>query len=301
MEMTAGMRSTLYINGSFVKPYIQPRLHVNYLIDKVSILKFAYSRHNQFVKLINVGGSADPSNIWVPATEEVQPSASDIMELCYERKLGDEFSFSGSAYYKLLHNIIAVANFFDALNPQNDWQAFTTTGSGSGYGIELMFQKNRGNFTGWLSYVMSKSYREFPDLYTEKFLFDFDRTHMVKMYIAFEVDDHWSFGANYVLGSGQLFTVPIGKFLDSEGILQLQYGALNNFRSQPYNRFDISIIKTRVRGGLNQTWKLYVYNVSRTRNPYSITALFEDSSLSNLRLERAFLRIIPGISYVVKF
>ena len=302
LYVIGGMRISMYLYDGFFRPFFQPRAHLSYLFeDGKTAFKAGYSRQNQFAKLLNIGGSGDPGNIWVPATEVARPGSSDIIEAGIERKLGEMYSVSFTGYYRMLNNIAAVENLGDAIDPDNDWQAFISQGSGRVYGAEVMFQKNRGDFTGWISYVFSRSTRLFEELSQDPFLFDFDRTHVAKIYFTYTIDDFWSFGVNYVVGSGQLFTIPIGKFLDSDGVLQLEYGDLNNYRSSPYNRLDISVIKSRNRGGLDQTWKFYVYNLTGTRNPLSITPIFENSSFSDISLERAYLKVVPGVSYVVKF
>ncbi|MBR9861113.1 TonB-dependent receptor [bacterium] len=303
VEFIGGLRSTLYAYNGFIKPTLQPRVHVTYPIDERTVVKGGYSRQNQFTRLINIGGSGDPRNFWVPATELVPNLAANVVEVSLERKLAKMYSGSLSAYFKTMNNIQVVDNFLEASDPENDWQAYTFLGTGRAYGAELVFQKNKGYFTGWASYVLSRASRNFPDLSQEEFLFDFDRTHMVKVYMAYEIDDLWSFGMNYLLGSGQLFTIPEGKFYDIDGNLQLEYGELNNFRSPAYQRLDLCLVKNSdpSKTQLDQTWKFYVYNITASRNPLSITPRFNDSRFSKLDIVRGYVKFLPGISYVVNF
>lgn len=300
-EYILGLRNTLYINGTYKALFPEPRAHLYFGLDKWSVLKLGYSRNNQFVKLINIGGSGDPSNYWVPATELVKPQSSDVFEAAYERRLGKEYSLSINTYFKQLNNIQVVENFLDALNPENSWENFVAIGSGQTYGAEFMLQKNEGIFTGWLSYTFSRAYRSFPDLDVEPFLFDFDRTHMLKLYANVELGDYWDLGFNFVIGSGQLFSIPTGKYYDLDGNLQLEYTSINNYRSPIYQRFDISILKMNEDSYLDQTWKFYMYNLFDARNPLLINGVFENSSFTNMSIVRTYLRPVPGIAYILKF
>ena len=301
LELILGYRNVFYMYDGFNNIYPEPRLHAYYTIDNRSVLKLGANRHTQFIKLINIGGSGNPSNFWVPATEQVRPQTSNIIDIAYERKVGKSYSFSANAYYKQLQNIQLVNNFNDAINAENDWQKQVLLGSGTAYGLELMFQKNEGIFNGWFSYTYSKAYRDFEDLSVDPFLFDFDRTHMFKIYGNIDLGEFWDIGFNYVAGSGQLFSIPTGKFRDLDGNLQLEYNSINNYRSPFYHRLDLSILKMSEQSYLDQTWKFYIYNLYGTRNPLDINARFDDSSLTDMELVRSYLLPVPGISYIVKF
>jgi hypothetical protein len=299
--MDYGIRTTFYNYSGFSKFVLEPRFNISYNLKKNDVVKFAYNRHNQFLSQLNVGTIGSPNNIWVPATSQLAPQKLDIIEASYEKALGRDYSGTLNIFFKSLSNLSEVSNLDDAADPQNNWEQYIFEGDGSAYGAELMLQKNNGLFTGWISYTYGKSDRYFADLQDEPYLFSYDRTHMMKMYINFTSDDEWNFGMNYILGSGQLFTVPIGKFNDIDGNTQLQYDELNNYRSPAYQRLDISVVRNKNYFLPEQQWKFYLYNVLGTRNPININPTFPNGGLTSLVIERTYIAFVPGVAYIVKF
>ncbi|MFB1003653.1 MAG: hypothetical protein QMC70_05905, partial [Bacteroidia bacterium] len=178
-----------------------------------------------------------------------------------------------------------------------------TQGTGKVFGAEVMLQRTTGKFNGWMSYTYSKSTRNFESLFANDFDFTYDRPHMFKMHANYTNEDaDWNFGLNIVVGSGQLFTLPIGKFLDQNDEIQLQYNTLNNYRSPLYTRLDLSLVRLKSNFGLDQEWRFYLYNALGSRNPLNISADFEGNSNFNvLQVNRAYLAYVPGVAYIVKF
>ena len=296
-----GLRTTVYSYKDFQTVVAEPRININFYMTKNDVVKFAYNRHNQFVNQLNLGTIGSPDNIWVPATALLAPQISNVLEGSYERGLGKDYSGTISVFFKDLANLSQVSNFDDVSNPENNWELFVFQGSGSVYGLELMLQKNTGVFSGWIGYTYGKSTRSFEALQDEPYLFSYDRTHMMKIYVNLTSTDEWNFGLNYVLGSGQLFSLPIGKFKDIDGNDQLQYNELNNYRSPAYQRLDLSLVRNKQVFGPEQQWKFYLYNVLGTRNPLNINPTFPDGGVTKLVVERSYLAFVPGIAYVVKF
>jgi hypothetical protein len=238
----------------------------------------------------------------VPATELVKPRKLNIIEVSYERQIGKQYAGSLNIYSKSMQDLVEVSNLSDAGDPELDWQSSVVFGSGRSYGAEFFFQKSKGDVTGWLSYAYSRSFRDFRDLYDDEYEYSFDRPHMFKFYLNYtNPRSDWNFGFNYILGSGQLFTIPIGKFRDIDGNTQLEYNALNNYRSNTYQRFDISVIRLNNTYGLEQEWRFYLYNALGNKNPLNVAAVFDNANFSQVQIDRAYLAYVPGIAYIVKF
>ncbi|NBV56329.1 MAG: hypothetical protein EBR72_00760 [Bacteroidetes bacterium] len=297
-----GFRQVHYAFDGFSKFAFEPRIHGTYYLDNQDVFKFGYNRHNQFIGQLNIGTTGSPDNIWVPATELAKPRKVDILELSYERKIGNQYAASFNLYSKTLRNLVEVSNLSDAGDPELDWQSSVVFGSGRSYGGEFFIQKSRGDITGWLSYAYSRSFRDFEDLDDDEYEYSFDRPHMFKAYLNFTnpISD-WNFGINYIIGSGQLFTLPIGKFRDINGNTQLEYNALNNYRSNTYQRLDISVIRLNNSYGLEQEWRFYLYNALGNKNPLNVAAVFDNTNFSQVQIDRAYLAYVPGVAYIVKF
>ena len=150
--------------------------------------------------------------------------------------------------------------------------------------------------------INQMTFRDFEDLDDDEYEYSFDRPHMFKAYLNFTnpISD-WNFGINYIIGSGQLFTLPIGKFRDINGNTQLEYNALNNYRSNTYQRLDISVIRLNNSYGLEQEWRFYLYNALGNKNPLNVAAVFDNTNFSQVQIDRAYLAYVPGVAYIVKF
>lgn len=298
-----GFRQVLFFNDNKVRAGFEPRLHATFFLENRDAFKIGFNRHNQYVSQLNLGTIGNPANIWVPATQNIKPQILDIIEGAYERKIGKEFAGSINGYFKRLQNLNLVNNLGDASDPGIDWQSSVTQGTGKVFGAEVMLQRTMGKFNGWMSYTYSKSTRNFESLFANDFDFTYDRPHMFKMHVNYTNENaDWNFGVNIVVGSGQLFTLPIGKFLDQNDEIQLQYNTLNNYRSPLYTRLDLSLVRLKSNFGLDQEWRFYLYNALGSRNPLNISADFEGNSNFNvLQVNRAYLAYVPGVAYIVKF
>lgn len=302
ITLDLGLRSTYYTYQDYNKIVLEPRLHATAMLQNRDVVKFGYNRHNQFVNQLSVGAVGGPGNLWVPATELVLPQKINVLEAGYERKLLKEYAVSINAYIKTMANLTQVINLSDASDADRDWQAAVTQGTGRAYGAEVLLQKSSGPFTGWVSYAYSKSTRNFEELFDDDFLFTYDRPHMLKLYVNYTREKSaWNFGMNYVVGSGQLFSLPIGKYRDINGQLQLEYNELNNYRSPLYQRVDFSVVRLKNYYGLGQEWRFYLYNALGGRNPLFVNADFTDNSYTQLQVNRNYLAFVPGIAYIVKF
>ncbi len=83
---------------------------------------------------------------------------------------------------------------------------------GWSYGAELFLKKKTGQFTGWASYTLSRTYQQFPELnFGNKFPFRHDRRHDLSLVANYELNEEWSLSGTFVLSSGSAYTVPVGR------------------------------------------------------------------------------------------
>lgn len=297
-----GLRNVIYSYDGYTQMVVEPRVHLTSFLKNNDVFKIAYNRHNQFVNELNLGQTGGPNNLWVPSTETIKPQAVNMLEAGYEKQLGSSYSASINIYLKTFNNLSMVSDLTDAGDPGLNWQDNVLQGSGSANGIELFLQKSEGQFTGWISYVYSNSVRQFEGLDEAEFLSRFDRPHMLKFYGNLTSDFRdWDFGFNFIIGSGQLFTLPIGKYRDIDGNTMLEYNTLNNYRSPNYQRLDLCLNRKKDVYGLDQEWRFYLYNALGSRNPINVTADFVDNSFTELIVNRGFIQYVPGIAYVIRF
>ena len=142
-------------------------------------MKASYAQMAQFIHLLSNAGLGLPTDLWVPATQEVQPEQSWQVALGLARDLGEAWSFSAEGYYKVMEGVVEYkdgATFLD--NGVDDWQDKVVQGTGTSYGAELFAQKKQGRTTGWIGYTLSWTWRDFDALNDgERFPYRYDRRH----------------------------------------------------------------------------------------------------------------------------
>ena len=86
---------------------------------------------------------------------------------------------SVETFYKTLNNLIAYKEGAILFGSSNNWQEKIETGGiGKSYGAEFLIKKRKGATTGWLSYYISRSERQFNSINQGKpYLYKYDRTH----------------------------------------------------------------------------------------------------------------------------
>ena len=74
-------------SNKFVKTYfnLEPRLSLNYLLNKESSLKASYARTTQNLHLIQNSTSENPTDVWIPSSNNVKPEIADQVSFGYFR------------------------------------------------------------------------------------------------------------------------------------------------------------------------------------------------------------------------
>lgn len=296
-----------YDRGEHVADYygLEPRLRARYKLNSVSSIKASYTRTNQYIHLVSNSGSTLPSDVWVPSTKKVEPQIGDQYSMGYFRNFADNsYETSLEIYYKDLQNQIEFDNGYTPELGRLLERDFVF-GRGESFGAEVYVKKRKGDFTGWISYTLSKTTRFFEDLRTEVFPAPFDRRHDLSVVGSYKLNDKWSFSATFVYGTGQPVTIPERRYL-VEGIVHNEYGPRNGFRLQDYHRLDLSAELTTGQGkDFQSSWVFSVYNVYNRLNPFFIYFDNQGSLLDgNLNIDPkkvALFPIIPSVRWKFNF
>lgn len=176
-------------------------------------------------------------------------------------------------------------------------------GRGWSYGMELFLEKRTGQFTGWLSYTLSNTERQFTEINNNKaFPARQDRTHDFSIVGMYKLNDTWSLSANWVYYTGAAATYPSGKY-EIDGMTVNLYTERNGYRMPDYHRLDIGatymLNKTQTEE-MSLTFSLY--NVYGRKNAYTIS--FEESE-SNPNMTEAIklslFSIVPSVTFNFNF
>lgn len=306
------VKETEYKDGQSIKFYHvpEPRVGVSYVLNESSSVKSNYSRSAQYLQIASNSAASSPLDIYMPATNNIKPLIADQWSLGYFKNLKENaYETSVEIYYKYLQNQL---DFIDNSNVLGNkyLEADLLQGLGQAYGAELYVKKNKGKFTGWISYTWSRTERKIHGLSNnEWYLSRYDRTHNVNAVLMFELSKRLTISSTIVYLSGVPATFP-----DSKIEVQGYYfpynstGERSNYRVTPYHRLDLGLtydFKKNETRRFKQSLAVSVYNVYNRRNAFSI--YFRKNPNTNDPIDNEAIRlsmigsIVPAVTYNFKF
>ncbi len=318
--------SGFLVNGKYYHS-LQPRFSARYLISESWSLKTSYAMMQQYIHLLTNNNIGLPTDLWVPATENILPQKSHQWALGLSKSFGEMYMLSLEGYYKIMDNIIEYQDGASFMGSSTGWQDKVESGKGWSYGGELFFEKKLGKMTGWLGYTLSWSNRQFESLNNgEIFPYKYDRRHDVSAVISFPLDDRWEFSASWVYGTGTAHTLPTERYFGDVGyggyyggyIGISQYGpawagsntqftgeishidSRNSIRAADYHRLDVSFQKKKITRWGESAWTLGVYNTYNRKNPFYYYIGYDDRGSRALKRVSLF-PFIPSATYTFKF
>ncbi len=309
-----GLRWVNYFIEKELFPVIEPRITANYNINKLTALKFSYSRMSQFVHLVSTSDQAESSDFWFPSTSDISPEMSNQITLggFWQFKGRNDFQLSCDLYYKTFDNLIELRDGASFIGSAINWEQQLIRG-GKGYAIggEFLLEKKRGRTTGWLAYTISKNMRKFTEINkNDWYPFRYDRRHELSLVVTHDFNKRINLSANWVYMSGEAVTLPQYKYLINvqqlDGVLfdtysQAHfYNGKNKFRTPAYHRLDFSFNIKKEFSNRIRTWSIGLYNAYNSANPYYV--YFSKDKQGAVKLySYTLLPIMPSISYSVKF
>lgn len=281
----------------------EPRASARYQINKSSSVKGSVNRAYQYLHLLSNSTSAQPTDIWVPSSNNVKPQIADQVSAGYFKNLKDNaFEVSLEGYFKTLANQIDYRNGADLFfNDEAEGQL--VFGKGRAFGAEIMIRKQKGSFTGWVSYTLSRSLRTFDAINDGKeFAAKQDRIHDVAIVLMYSINEKIQLSANWIYYTGSAVTFPSGKY-EVNGISVPYYTERNGYRMPAYHRMDMGVVvNNKKRKNFESSWNFSVYNVYGRRNAYAITFRENENNPNQMEAVRtALFTIVPSITYDFKF
>ena len=294
-----------YSTGKIVKSYLnlQPRFAATYLLNKISSLKASYSRNVQNLHLLSNSTGSNPTDLWIPSSNNVKPEISDQVSTGYYRNLSNNrYEFSAEIYYKYLQNQIDYKNGAQLVANINV-ESQLLYGRGRAYGLELFAKKKYGRLTGWISYTLSRTERLIDGInYNLWYPATQDQTHNVAIVAIFKANNKWTFSSDFVYNTGNAVTWPSGKYTVN-GQTVFLYTNRNSYRMPAYNRLDISAtLQGRKTKKFDGSWNFSVYNVYGRENPYFIQFQNDPEDPEKTQaVQYSLFRWVPSITYNFKF
>ncbi|MBK7560571.1 MAG: TonB-dependent receptor [Chitinophagaceae bacterium] len=298
-----------YKNFKPVKNYggLEPRITIRYSINNETSLKAAITRNLQYIHLVSNSGSTLPTDLWVPSTYIVKPQISWLYSAGLFKNFKDNtFETSLELYYKDMQNQVEYKEGYtpSLADPEEEF----VFGKGWSYGTEILLNKIRGRFTGWVGYTLSWTWRKFTGLNGgEKYPTRFDRRHDLSVVANYDITKKWKLGAVFVYGTGNAITLP-ERFYIINGVLTQEYSNLNQYRMQSYHRMDLAATYTpvpRKKRKLSSYWVFSIYNVYSRLNPYFIYFDQTGSPVNgDLKVEArqvSLFPVLPAVTWNFKF
>jgi outer membrane cobalamin receptor len=307
IQMSPGLRvsSAVVANRNYVFP--EPRISIRYSLNTDEALKLSYSRMVQYMHRISNSAVSSPTDIWYPVTDSIQPQNAHQFALAWQRKVSNEnILLSVEGYYKSMRQLIGYeegTNLF--LN--TDFESKLIQGKGKAYGVEVLLRKNAGKLTGWISYTLSWSHRQFDDINGGKwFPSRYDRRHNGAIVAQYAFNKRWALSMVWEYISGSRFTPVIGQYvllaptLTGADLIPV-YSGINQVKLASSHRLDIGL-KFKSRPGRKFQWQWFagIYNVYNRANPIGIN-IEQDEITGTLKYTQPGLfGLIPFLSYGFK-
>lgn len=297
---------TIYGKGKSIKTYggFEPRISMHYELNNVSSIKASYNRAYQYLHLLSNSTSSQPTDIWVPSSNNVKPQIADQIAAGYFRNFKENaYEFSIEGYYKLMAHQIDYRNGADLFfNDEAEGQL--VFGKGRAFGAEFFIRKQTGKLTGWISYTLSRSLRTFADINEGKeYSAKQDRIHDFAIVAMYEVTPRLKVSANWVYYTGAAVTFPSGKY-QINGLTVPYYTERNGYRMPAYHRMDIGVTldNKKKHENFESSWNFSIYNLYARENAYSITfRANEDHPEQTEAVRTALFKIVPSITYNFTF
>ena len=297
--------SATYPKGKIFNTFggFEPRLLVNFIINDSSSVKVSFARTRQYIHLLSNTTSTTPFDLWVPSNINILPEIADQYTLGYFRNFSNNmYETSVEIYYKTLQNQIDYRNGANLIL-NNKVEAQLVFGKGWGYGAEFLIRKKYGKLTGWISYTLSKTKRQFPDINDGKvFLAKQDRPNNIAIVAMYELNPRLTFSATWIYISGNVVTFPSGRYI-VDGNIVPYYTERNGYRMPDYHRLDIGLTWQRKKTArFESNWNFSIYNVYARANAYAINFQQDPNDPTKMQaVQLSLFRFVPAISYNFKF
>lgn len=307
-RFNTGIRASTAVVRNKTYFFPEPRVAARYAITSDQALKFSYSRMAQYMHRISNSAVSTPTDIWYPVTDSIRPQSSHQFSVAWQRFFSSKKIYvSAETYYKSMANLIGYEEgtnlFFNT-----DFESRLIQGKGRAYGFEFLIRKEAGKFTGWISYTLSWSRRQFNEINKgEWFHARYDRRHNGAIVMQYAFAKRWAVSAVWEFISGARFTPVIGQYtvlaptLTGVDLIPV-YSGINAVKLADSHRLDLGIkFKSKPEKKFQWQWFAGVYNAYNRASPIGIIIEQNETDNSLKYSQPGLFGLLPFISYGFKF
>ncbi len=301
-----GLRINYYNSGSDSYLHFQPRIVLNYFASEKYSFYASYNKQYQYLSLITTSSVGIPTDFWIASSDGIKPQSSNEFSIGSNQNLSRNWTSSLGGFYRSMKNLLEYPYGVTQFNEITTFKNDLYVGKGKAYGLETMLKKRNGKFSGWLSYTLSWSDRNFDELNNGKTYFaKYDRRHNLSLVGMYDLNSKWNFGLTQVFSSGNRFTMPTSWYFINNNPVK-EYSGYNNAQMPNYIRTDISanyyFIKTAKK---ESVFNFSIYNTFNIANPIYVVLDVEVNENKDKvvvsQKEKVLYRILPSISWRFKF
>jgi len=242
-EIHSGYRFSFF--GERDEYYIEPRFALKYEIISGVSLETSIGKHHQFThRFSNFNNNRWTRNIWIISSDEI-PNLESMNYDVGLNWISDNMNFSINGYARELSKILFFQDSFLATFDKELIEKNIIPGTGTVKGIELLFRKNNGLISGWVTYQLNKTNYTFSSLNNgNSFFADHNKMHEFKSVAITDIFNInltavWSFSSGgYYTSEEDLYVEP------GTGYEILIIRNQNTKELNPTHHLDISISKT---------------------------------------------------------
>lgn len=303
-----------YRRGQAMKTYggLEPRIALRIEAGKNGAFKLSYNRLRQYIHLISNSTAPTPVDIWQVSTPYIPPQIADNWSAGYFRNFNrNVWETSLEFYYKNIDNLIDYKDFPELL--LNDHlETDLISGQGRAYGVELYIRRKVGRWTGWLSYVWSRTEIRLDDETLDRpvnngdwYPTSYDQPHNINFVGKRQMGKRSYFSFNFTYRTGRPITGLVSNYEQNYSSIP-HFSERNQYRIPDYYRLDISLLiagaqKPGKRFESNLAFS--VYNLLGRRNAFSV---FYKRPAERIVIPKAFqLSVLgspfPAVTYNFSF
>ncbi len=299
--LKAGARASYFTADNQFYP--EPRVHLQYNLNKSWTIKSAFGMQHQFVSQVDQLDEVElglANRVWVMA---------DTSEIPVVRGLIGDFGFvfrkkgwllETEGYVKELTNIVSFSD-----NPT--FSSGLLRGDAISYGVDVLLKKRWKNFRSWISYSYSKVDYLFLDFSESSFVAPFNQPHMFRWGNSFNWRN-FEFSAALKIATGMPYTpfnqlVLVGDPADGADAYEIEYQFPYSARFAPFHQLDVTVFYN-VLNNPDKNWNLKVgascYNIYNKQNILSRRYELEeietagDPIVQTYAVDKYFLGITPN-------
>ncbi len=299
IDLHAGLRYINYEDNIYYNN-LEPRINLEYYKYNGK-LSLSYTMVHQYNHLLTTSQISQATDLWVPSVQSILPEQAIQYALNLEHPLWKHYTARVELYYKTYQHLLTYQDGASYLN-SSSWQDMVTSGTGDSRGICLTLEKKTGRTTGWITYTLSRTNRQFALVNNGVgFPFDYDHRHDIKVVLLHQFSPKLDFGCNWVFHSGNF--VNYGTTMDENGFVYVQRNA---YELPVYHRLDLDVNYHIKKRRLEQVITFGLYNAYNRKNIYSVE--FYVNHLYSIQMpqryfveQKCLFPIIPSLTYKINF